>query len=133
MIFVDTSAIIAALSADDRYHDQAANVFRELRARGEIMAISNYAVVEVISLVHRRLGASAVSELIDKVLPIMMVLWVEPGIHRAALGRFAKRPASNAPSFVDCTSFEIMSHHGIGTAFTYDSSHFEDHGFGVIG
>lgn len=124
-VFVDTSALLAILDEDDRYHREAAEAFRALMVGTELMT-HNYVEVETLTLARRRLGNGAVAQLTDRLLPSMTTIWVDEPLHRAALA--AHRVAGASVSLVDNVSFEIMHREGIDRAFAYDAD-FETHGF----
>jgi predicted nucleic acid-binding protein len=86
--------------------------------------------METIALVHRRLGIEPLRALIDAVLPIVEVAWVDPELHataREALIGAGRRTVS----LVDWTSFLIMRRKGIQRAFTFDDD-FATEGFEVV-
>jgi len=74
-VFVDTSALLAILDEDDRYHREAAETFRELMVGTELVT-HNYIEVETLTLARRRLGRGAVARL---------TLGAGVGSHRADL------------------------------------------------
>lgn len=58
--FVDTSAVLALLDADDRPHSEADEAWNLLIRSNESLVSSNYILVEMFALVQRRLGMEAV-------------------------------------------------------------------------
>lgn len=60
-VFVDTSAFLAMLDADDAYHEQAREAWIDLIKQEETLVCSNYVLVESFALVQNRLGMAAVS------------------------------------------------------------------------
>jgi len=124
-VFVDTSALLAILDEDDRFHREAAETFRALMAGTELVT-HNYVEVEALSLARRRLGPGAVARLTDRLLPAMTTIWVDEPLHRAALA--AHRGAGASVSLVDNVSFEVMRREGIDQAFAFDAD-FEAQGF----
>ncbi len=126
-IFVDTSALFSVLDADDRCHHKARKIWVELVSSEANLVSDNYIMVETIALVQNRLGIKAVAAIVDDILPVIHIEWVDEDIHKTAIA--ALRAASRRGlSFVDCVSFEIMRKHGLKTAFTFDS-HFREQGF----
>lgn len=128
-LFVDTSALFAALAADDPYHERAASWFAQARARGERLVTHNYVVVEAAALVRSRLGAAALPALFDGLLAPIRVLFVEEALHRAAVAAHLARPTT--PSLVDQVSFRVMRDRGVRTAFAFDAD-FERAGFETV-
>ena len=126
-VFVDTSAFLAVLNADDQHHAQARRVWEDLIARGESLVCTNYALVDSFALAQHRLGMTAVSTLQEDVLPLLTVEWVDETLHGAGVTALLTANRRRL-SLVDCISFETMRRLGIKTAFTLDS-HFAEQGF----
>ncbi|MGZ8722393.1 MAG: type II toxin-antitoxin system VapC family toxin [Aeromicrobium sp.] len=124
-VFVDTSALLAILDEDDRYHREAAETFRALMVDTELVT-HNYVEVETLTLARRRLGPGSVALLTDRLLPSLTTIWVDESLHRAALA--AHRGAGTSVSLVDNVSFEVMRREGIDQAFAFDAD-FEAQGF----
>lgn len=116
-VFVDTSALITLLDAEDARHADAARTFRELLASEELVTHS-YVHVEAIAVVHRRLGARARDALVNDVLPAIRTFWVDEHLHRRAIASY--QAGRGGVSFVDRVSFELMRDHGIDVAFAFD-------------
>ena len=58
-LFVDTSALLAIIDADQSRHDEVARVWHELLDVERALFTSNYVLVETFALVQRRLGVAA--------------------------------------------------------------------------
>ena len=129
-VFVDTSALLAVMDADDSNHQRATAAWRDLVATEEMLVTSSYVVVELFALTQRRLGMDAVRALESDVMPILDVVWVGAEIHRRAMAAVLAADSKKL-SLVDCASFEVMRTHGIGKAFALDSD-FSAHGFDVV-
>jgi predicted nucleic acid-binding protein len=117
-VFVDTSAVYALLDAGDSNHERALRA--TARLLGEELATHSYVVVELVSLVRRRLGADAAARLIDEVLPAIEVTDVDASLRHRALAAFRAAAGSDV-SLVDRTSFEFMRLRGIRRAWAMDS------------
>lgn len=129
-IYVDTSALIALLVAEDVNNTRARDAWQMLLNANERPVTSNYVVVECCALLQSRFGLQAVRELVGGLLPAILVAWVEPNVHNTGVETvlaFGKRGLS----LVDCTSFALMRNQGIRRVFTFDP-HFTDQGFEVI-
>jgi predicted nucleic acid-binding protein len=127
--FVDTSALYALLASDDAHHQAAAETMAFL-ALGEDLVTHNYVVVECASVIQRRIGALAVRSLIDELIPLLRVVWVDSETHdRATTALLAT--GSRTVSLVDWTSFMVMRAAGIQHAFAFDSD-FVAQGFSVV-
>lgn len=127
-IFVDTSALYAILSEDDKDHRRAARTFPGLRG-SETLVTTNYVLMETVSLLQRRLGLASVSDLGRLVAPIEAA-WIDERTHAAALSALLSS-ANRRVSFVDRVSFEFMRAHGITHAFAFDKD-FKTEGFTLV-
>lgn len=129
-IFVDTSALLAVIDADDKFHMQAKKAWSDIVAKGESLVIHNYILIETFALVQHRLGIEAVSVLQNDAVPLLKIEWVkEPG-HLPGITAFIAANRRKL-SLVDCISFIIMRKLGIKEAFTLDK-HFKEQGFNCI-
>ena len=124
-IFVDTSALLAALDADDRHHEEASDAFDHLLG-SEDLVTHNYVHVEAEQLIRRRLGSIASVTLIDRFLPTLRTIWVDEPVHAAAIA--AIRDEGRTASLVDQVSFILMRRDGITDALAYDAD-FDAAGF----
>jgi len=125
--FVDTSAFIALLVAEDRNHALAGKTWRSILAKGGHVVTSNYIVTETCALLQRRMGISALKEFLEEVIPIVEIEWIDAALHWAACGA-VMMSSKGGPNIVDCASFALMRKLGIKNAFTFDG-HFADQGF----
>ena len=125
IVFVDTSAVYALLDAGDSNHERALGT--TARLLGEELVTHSYVVVELVSLVRRRLGADAAARLIDEVLPAIEVIDVDASLRSRALAAF-RAATGSAVSLVDRTSFEFMRQRGIRRAWAMDAD-FATEGF----
>ena len=126
-VFVDSSALIATLVAEDIKHSSAATFWSEMIQRDQQLVTSNYIVLETCSLLHRRVGLYAVRRLLEDLLPSILVEWVDVPTHQAGIYSLLVS-SRGGPSLVDCVSFVAMRRLGIKTAFTFDN-HFREQGF----
>jgi predicted nucleic acid-binding protein len=125
--FVDTSGLLALLSAGDRFHQQAYEAWVGW-VRGDVpLVTSNYVLVETTALVQSRLGFNAVTALQTDILPVLHVEWVDVTLHQAAAAILVTIRQREL-SLVDCTSFELMRRLGLHTIFGFDR-HFAAQGF----
>lgn len=130
MIFVDTAAFCALLDARDPNHPRARETFESLAANDEPLLSHEYVVVETMALVQRRLGLGPLRSLVDGLLPLIVIDWVDQALHaeaREALLASGRRGIS----LVDWTSFLVMRRHGVEQVFTFDPD-FLAQGFSVV-
>lgn len=130
MILVDTAALYSLIDAADPNHGRAAAALEGIAASGESLLTHDYILVEATALVQRRLGMGAVRRLVDDLLPLIEVLWIDADVHTEA--REAMLAAGRRTvSLVDWTSFLVMRRHGVRRAFTFDAD-FALEGFEVV-
>lgn len=129
-VFVDTSALLALIDADQSRHDEVARVWHELLDAERTLFTSNYVMVETFALVQRRLGVAAVREFTDVLVPILQPLWVDQRVHATAVASLLAAGRRRL-SLVDCTSFELMRRNGLDEVLALDRD-FVDQGFGVL-
>jgi predicted nucleic acid-binding protein len=130
-VFVDTSALYATLDADDGQHETAATGWQQLLdglESGELAAVTHSSIiVETAALVQRRLGMAAVRTLLDDLLPLFDVVWVNADLHAQATTALLAANQRQI-SLVDWTSFAVMRQRAIDEAFTFDDD-FAQRGF----
>ena len=129
-VFIDTSAFLAILNADDQNHDRAKQVWADLITRDALLICTNYVLVETVALVQHRLGMQAARVFQEDVLPVVNIEWVNEAHHGAGVSAILTAGRRQL-SLVDCVSFEMMRQLGIDTAFVFDHR-FEEQGFKII-
>jgi len=125
-VFLDTSAILAILDADDLHHSEADVIWQRLLASNEALLTTSYVLVETFALVQRRLGMTAVRVVEREIVPLLDVHWLDAEIHQAAMARLLAA-SRRSLSLVDCSSFETMRRHGVHRAFAFDGHFSEQH------
>lgn len=124
-VFVDTSALIALLSATDSSHDKARRAFETLRVQEATLLTTSYVLVETYALLHRRLGARAVQAFRDSFTPLLTVVEVDGRLHDAGLDVLleGKRPGL---SLVDAVSLVTIREQSIDRVFAFDETFARD-------
>ena len=84
-VFVDTSALMALLDANELRHQATARAWKRLLDEDAALVTSSYVLVETYALTQRRLGLDAVRALTADLLPLITVDWVDESVHVAAL------------------------------------------------
>ena len=126
-VFIDTSAFLALLDADDEHHPRAATAWSEILAGDTQLVTSNYILVETFALVQNRLGMEAVRVFQEDIVPLLAIQWVNAATHAGATSALLAAGRKRL-SLVDCSSFEVMRQAGIKRVFTLDR-HFKEQGF----
>lgn len=133
-VFVDTSALYAVLAADDPDHQPAADRWHRLLDQmtedGTTPVTHSGIVTDVSVLVQRRLGMDALRALLDDIVPLLDVIWIDTRLHReAAVATLAA--GQRTISLVDWTSFLAMRAQAITVAFAFDDD-FAAQGFQLL-
>ena len=129
-LFVDTSALLAFLDADQPRHGDVVAAWHRAATGERTLVSSNYVLVETFTLVQRRLGMDALRAMAEVMLPLLHPLWIDESIHAAAAAALLTAGRRKL-SLVDCTSFELMRRHGITEALTLDDD-FAEQGFRLV-
>jgi len=127
-VFVDTSALLAFLDADDALHPRA--VAGQAAIRGEPLVTHGYIVVETLALIRRRLGAQATARFIDDMLPALAVEDPDASFRDHAI-RSWRAALPTSMSFVDHVSFAFMRDRGLTRAWSLDAD-FVTAGFELV-
>jgi predicted nucleic acid-binding protein len=129
-IFVDTSVFLAVLVEDDNNNKIAAETLATLAENGEQLITTSYILVESYALIQRRMGMNAIRDFQNKILPSLILVWINAEEHQRATQQFLSENRRNL-SFVDCSSFDIIQRSKVEKVFTFDG-HFREQGFEVI-
>lgn len=126
-IYIDTSALLAVMDADDVYHESAKKTWIELLESKETLVCNNYVLLEICALIQNRLGMAATRAFHEDVFPILKIEWIDDFLHRQAVNALLIANKRNL-SLVDCASFNTMRQLNVRKAFTFDK-HFVEQGF----
>lgn len=129
-VYVDTSAFLAVLDADDNNHEAAKKAWVDLVVSRETLVCSGYVLVETYALVQHRLGMDAVRVFHEDIFPLLRVEWIEETLHQQAANAVLTANRKSL-SLVDCASFAVMRRLGLKRAFAFDN-HFSEQGFACI-
>ncbi|MEW6360393.1 MAG: PIN domain-containing protein [Planctomycetota bacterium] len=129
-VFVDTSALLAVLDADDDNHPAAAKTWRDLLAGEAPLFCTNYVLLETIAVAQRRLGMDAVRTIQEDLAPLLNIAWVDESAHQSGMAGILAAGKRDL-SLVDGTSFHVMRQNGIKSAFVFDRD-FEKQGFDCL-
>jgi len=129
-VFVDTSAILALLVADDPNHAAASRAFTRARKNDVEFVTTSYVLVETYALLGRRLGQLAAQRFRKELAPLFSVRWVDETLHDEGLDLLEDDERRNL-SLVDAVSFAAARERGLGTVFAFDR-HFVEAGFQLL-
>jgi len=116
-VVVDTSALFALLDRRDAHHASAVAFWTD--PDDEDLVTHAYVVIESVALVRSRLGADAVTALVDDLLPAIRVEMVDRSLHDGSLADL--RRIGGGTSLVDRVTLAFAARHGIERAFAYDA------------
>lgn len=116
-VFVDTSALLALIDADDPRQPDVLAAFAD--RRDDELVTHGYVIAELLAVARRRFGLDATVLLLDDVLPPINVLPVDPEQHHAAQ-RAYRASLPSGTSFVDQVSFAVIGREAIDTALALD-------------
>ena len=131
-VFVDTSGFYALLTLKDRWHSEAANIFKKMQKNKTRVLTTDYVLGETATLLLARgFGHQAVKffELIRS-SSALTVHHVDADLFAAAQKFFIKN-IDQGYSFTDCTSFLTMRLLKLKNALTSDA-HFVRAGMKVM-
>ncbi|MCS6919099.1 MAG: PIN domain-containing protein [Fimbriimonadales bacterium] len=128
-VFVDTSAWLAIIDADDLHHTDAQRLWAILLQSQSPLYTTNYVLVEAMAIAQRRFGMNGIRSLLS-VASRATVNWITEPLHQQSLNRFLAENRRRL-SFVDCTSFIFMQQAQLQIAFAYDP-HFAQAGFQLL-
>lgn len=119
MIFVDTSFWVALRNRRDSHHEEANELLDEL-GRSPILT-TNHVVGETWTFLRRRAGHAAGAAFLDVVEQAdrLVVEHVSETLEGRAL-RWLQRHDEREYSFVDATSFQVMTASRIDSALAFD-------------
>lgn len=110
--YIDTSAFLAILDADDKNHLKAKRQWTELILQEATLVCSDYVLVESFALIQHRLGLAAVRVFHEDIFPLLTIEWVDDSTYRAGAAGVLTT-ARRKLSLVDFISFEVMGRLGI--------------------
>ena len=126
--FVDTSAMVALLSAGDAHHVEAVSVWKRLVEERARLVTTDLVIAETVGVVRARAGFETSVQAGERLLadPFETV-WADRALFDDAW-RLYRRYRDHRLSLCDCVSFAVMRRRRIHIAFAYDDD-FEAVGF----
>jgi predicted nucleic acid-binding protein len=116
--FVDSSAIVAMVDANDTTHNAAVAAYHELLDAGYKLFTTNHVIAETVDLLTNGVGPAVARQwLRDQRLPIYHA--DEQDNHRARAMVIASRSARGL-SYIDAVSLVVMERFGVADAFAVD-------------
>lgn len=128
-VFIDSGAWIAIRIREDRFHSAAAETWKRLVSRPQLLLTTNMVVGETYTYLMRHRGYGAAWAFIDwlESARLLQRQHITPELETQAYV-ILRQYRNHDFSFVDATSFALMRTHGISDAFAFDA-HFSIAGF----
>lgn len=130
VVYVDTSAMLAILHAEDINHAKAIETWLNLAQSDIDLVCNNYVLLEAFSLLQRRYGLEKARALQERIAPLLDIDWLDEDLHSDAVNSLLTANRRQL-SLVDCSSFATMRRLRIESVFTFDE-HFKEQGFKVL-
>jgi len=132
MIFIDTSAFLAIENRRDAYHKQALAYRDTVLQSGQILITTDYVLDESYTIIRIRAGHTIAVQFGEDIRSsrVVQIEYMTSELLENAW-RIFKSFADKEFSFTDCTSFALMEHLNIDTAFTFDD-HFRQYGKFIV-
>jgi len=128
-VFLDTSFAIGVTVANDRYHETALRLARELRSSRTVLVTTHAILAEIGDSFSRPPYRAAATQLLRALQrdPSVLILPVDSELFSRGHQLFVDRP-DKTWGLTDCISFVLMQERDIRDALTADQ-HFEQAGF----
>jgi len=130
VVFLDTSAVLAVLDANDRRHEVARDLWKRHLEAGTMFLTTSYVLLETTALLQRRLGLDALQLFEQDVRPVLEVEWLGEEDHERGVAAVLAS-GQRGLSLVDCTSFRTMRRRRVRWVFAFDH-HFVEEGFETL-
>jgi predicted nucleic acid-binding protein len=116
--FVDSSAIVAMVDANDRTHGAAVSAYAELLQQGYKLFTTNHVIAETVDLLDAGVGPDTARRwLRDHRLPIYHA---DEQDERRAKALVISSRSPRGLSYVDAVSLVVMERFGVADAFAVD-------------
>jgi predicted nucleic acid-binding protein len=132
-LFVDTTAWYALADNGDRHHAEAVRILAELKRDRRRLITTNHVVSETYALARARLGMSTATQILTQFRTSVMAQRIHvTEVWESAAEDLLTRYDDQEFSYVDATSFVVMSRLTLQEAFAFDH-HFSTAGFLLYG
>lgn len=130
-VFVDTSAIVALLSATDDHHAVAVGAWKDLVREHARLVTTDLVLAEAVVVARARAGYHLSVQVGKRMLadPFELV-WIDRPLLDEAW-KLYRRYRDHVLSLCDCVSFAVMHRRRIRTAFAFDDD-FDAVGFSSL-
>lgn len=128
-IFIDTHFIVALGNRQDRYHNQAVDLSKQLKG---LPIITTHAVLMDVGNALARYAKIQASAMIQhfRTSPEVQIIAITPQLFDESFALY-QRYGDKSWGLVDCISFTVMRQYGISDVLTMDH-HFAQAGFHLL-
>jgi uncharacterized protein len=127
-VFVDASAYLGLLDADDDFHEQAVAIIADLVRGGWRQLTTNVLIIECHALVLSSLGIAIAAQFLRDIDASQTTIVRVRASDEVRAKQIIFQYTDKDFSFTDAISFAVMERLGITRAFTFDR-HFAQYGF----
>lgn len=126
--FVDSSAYLGLLDADDEHHEAAVAIISDLARAGWRQLTTNALIIECHALLLSNLGIATAARFLQDIDASRTTIVRVRASDEARAKQIIFQYTDKDFSFTDAISFAVMERLGITWAFTFDR-HFAQYGF----
>lgn len=125
-VFVDSNYFIALYNASDSLHTKAASMAKSMIDRNVRLFISNYVVIEVLTVLSQRVGKQSAILAMESLYnnEQIKMIHVTEELHQQSLDIFKVVKPKNV-SLVDCSTLAVLNYANIRQLLTFDITDFK--------
>ena len=131
-LFVDTSGWVALFGKNDKYHQDAARIYGDIKKTGAVIYTSDYVLDETITTIRMNSNFHQSMVAMNAILESQMttIIYINPDFFNKSTQLYQKYK-DHPFSFTDITSFVICEHLKLKDVLSFDE-HFRIAGFNLI-
>lgn len=124
-VFIDSNFFIALYNGSDSLHRRAREIANQLDRDRSQLYISNYVLLEVLTVLSQRIGRASSISAGQSILsePQIAKIHIDENLNNLTWQTFQNIKAKNM-GFVDCSILTVMGWSGINKLLTFDTSDF---------
>jgi predicted nucleic acid-binding protein len=125
-VFVDSNYFIALFNTSDALHSEATSIAESMVDQNVRLYISNYIMIEVLTVLSQRVGKRAATLAIDSLSNDEQIktIHITKELHQQSLDIFRSMEPKNV-SLVDCSILAILDYVNIKQLLTFDITDFK--------
>ena len=125
-VFVDSNYFIALFNVSDTLHAEASALAEAMVNRDIRLYISNYIILEVLTVLSQRIGKEAAKVAADNLTDTEQIrtVHITEELHDRSLEIFRNIDSKNV-SLVDCSVLAVLNYAGVKQLLTFDTTDFK--------